>query len=358
MSDDLEAVPLVGSIPGRTKPFVVPAPPVLYQAIVAGWSQPQNIQITGLARIVGNTAHPGIPGPAATASYPAMNGFGGIGIDATAFAWYQVFALDPGNSNHLIAPDVINQKVMQTFDGGENWSEIPGLTAPVTDNGRLQFTQGIFPFVSALKFDVDDPNNIALGTWENGFFLSADNGQTWTKVRNSQLVPRVTSFEWLDGQSVIASSYGRGLWRATFQRTGPVVELAERPRPALAVSNEIDDRPIGKPQSPMAGKPTLSLVTHNDGGPQFAGKGQTIEVVARAHRADEAVRIVMDGVLVQQATTGADGSLLVKVTSPTKVGVHTLTVVDAATGEVTAGSMFLVRPDDPKERGEKGEKKD
>lgn len=59
------------------------------------------------------------------AGNPAMNGFGGLGINPTMFAWYQVFGVDPQDSRHIIAPDIINAKMMQTSDGGENWTEIP-----------------------------------------------------------------------------------------------------------------------------------------------------------------------------------------------------------------------------------------
>ena len=63
--------------------------------------------IQHLARIVKTSVS-----PTAIVYYPAMNNFGGLGINPTMFAWYSVFAVDPGNAYHLIAPDVVNEKMM------------------------------------------------------------------------------------------------------------------------------------------------------------------------------------------------------------------------------------------------------
>jgi hypothetical protein len=334
MADDLDELPKLSWISGA-KPT-----PILYQAVKVGWYGAGNFPITQLAKIVG--------GDVPSVSYPAMHGFGGLGINPTMFAWYQVFAVDPGNPNHLIAPDVINQKMMQTVNGGEDWAEIPKLTSLVTNGGKMLFSQNIFPLASAVSFDPDDANRVAVGTWENGFFVSADGGTTWTKAKNSDQIPRITAFDWLNKNNLVISSYGRGLWRATFNEVyAGIQEAQKRSEAALAVV------PIGNTRSPMAGKPSVKLATHQIGDPHIAAAGQIIELTAQALRPGTAVEIRLDGRIVKKASIGPDGGLSVQLTAPKKAGLHTLTVVDPATGKVTDGSMFLVRPSDPKERSEK-----
>lgn len=158
---------------------------------------------------------------AGTVFFPAMNGFGGLGINPTEFAWYQVLGIDPGNAFHIIAPDVVNQKMMETRDGGENWTEIPGLTNLVTDNGRFLFRANflndgrgpIFPVVTAVSFSPQDPRLVLIGTSEGGIFVSHDNGATWGKLTGSDRATYITSFFWENANTVHVSTYGRGLWK-------------------------------------------------------------------------------------------------------------------------------------------------
>ena len=360
LPDDLYGLPKLSWIPRRTTPFVVPARPVLYQAVIAGRDPVINIPIIQLARIVGNAIQVGGL-PPASVTYPAMNNFGGLGLNKTEFDWYQVFAVDPGNPNHLIAPDVINEKIMQTLDGGDNWSEIPLLTSMVTNGGLMLFrmagtdqSQALFPLASSVSFNPDDPNMVALGTWENGFFLSADGGETWTKMPNSDSVPHITAFDWPSSENLIVSSYGRGLWWANLQGSG-TVHLAQRRVRAKAEAQAFD-RPVGKTQSPMAGKPYVKVTTHHSDGDRIAAPGQVIELAAHGYRAEEAVEIALDGRVVEKTSIGPDGSLTAKVVSPKKAGIHALTVRDAATGKVMDGSVFLVRSEDPRERDESKKK--
>src|SRR5262249_1662996 len=137
--------------------------PVLYQAIRTGWYAPGSFEINTLVRITKRFFGPGV-----FITYPSMNNFGGLGINPTMFAWYQVYGVDPGNTLHVIAPDVVNEKMMETWDGGDNWTEIPNLTSQVTNAGQFLFRRWIFPNASAVSFSPDDPNLVAVGTWQNG----------------------------------------------------------------------------------------------------------------------------------------------------------------------------------------------
>jgi hypothetical protein len=161
-----------------------------------------------------------------------MNGFGGLGINPTMFAWYQVYAVDPGDYRHLIAPDVVNQKMMRSRDGGERWTEIPGMTSLVTDGGRLLFRTSMFPIVSALSFCPYDPRLVLAGTREGGVYVSTDNGARWSKIPDSEGVTYATAFHWLSADDAVASSYGRGLWRLRHKwhhPRGDFEQLCEEP---------------------------------------------------------------------------------------------------------------------------------
>jgi photosystem II stability/assembly factor-like uncharacterized protein len=181
---------------------------VVYQVYRAAGYSSGGFEINWLMRISKRPSN-----ATASVTYPAMNNFGGLGINPTMFAWYQVFAVDPGNHLHIIAPDVVNQKMMETRDGGENWTEIAGLTNLVTDGGRLRFSSSIFPVVTAISFSPQNPDVVAIGTSEGGIYVSTDNGKNWFRVKNSEGVTYATGFAWNNANDVIISTYGRGLWR-------------------------------------------------------------------------------------------------------------------------------------------------
>ena len=184
--------------------------PVQYQPIRTGYDFTNNLDIVHLVRLSKASG-------SATASvyYPAMNGFGGLGINPTMFAWYEVFAVDPLDSSHLIAPDIINQKMMETHDGGNNWTENASLTSLVTEAGHYMFRNWVFPHASAVDFYADNPNMVAMGTQQGGLLLSSDRGTTWSKVPDSEKATYITSIEWDSSTDAFVSTYGRGLWRLT-----------------------------------------------------------------------------------------------------------------------------------------------
>lgn len=47
-----------------------------------------------------------------------IGGFGSIGIFPTMFAWYKVYGVDKHDPNHIIVPDIVDNNVKFTFDGG------------------------------------------------------------------------------------------------------------------------------------------------------------------------------------------------------------------------------------------------
>ena len=151
--------------------------------------------------------------------YPAHAGFGGLGSNH-AVASYPVYGVDTRNAFHVIAPDFINEKVMETWDGGESWTEIPGLTSLVTDNGRLRFRLRTneggwgreWPLVTAVSFG-PNPSLVLIGTSEGGIYFSADRGETWRKLAGTERATNITSFFWQNENTVFVSTFGRGLWK-------------------------------------------------------------------------------------------------------------------------------------------------
>ncbi|MDQ3243604.1 MAG: hypothetical protein M3Q09_07760, partial [Gemmatimonadota bacterium] len=204
-------IPKVSTSPLRT---------AIYQSIRTGFDAARNFEIDQFARITTS-----LFSTTPSVRYPLMNNFGGLGINPTMFAWYQVFGVDPENTRHVIAPDIVNEKMMETWDGGDNWTEIPNLTAQVTDSGRLLFRRSIFPQASAVSFASFDPNLVAVGTWQGGLFISGNRGATWEKVPGSEAVTYITSIHWTAAHSAIVSSYGRGLWRIIYGLLRPLPEF-------------------------------------------------------------------------------------------------------------------------------------
>lgn len=189
------------------------------QTIRTGWDAANGFERDTLMVVTRS-----LTGTGASVHYPAMNGFGGLGINPTMFAWYEVFGVDPLDGRYLIAPDVINHKMMQSSDGGENWSEMPALTALVTGNGRFDFNESIFPHASAVSYNRESPEIVAVGTHQNGLMLSFDHGATWSKLGGSERATYITSVEWSSRTDAYVTTYGRGLWRLHGQLWIPRVE--------------------------------------------------------------------------------------------------------------------------------------
>jgi photosystem II stability/assembly factor-like uncharacterized protein len=436
--------------------------PVQYQPIRTGFDTAQQLEINHLVRLSKR-----LFSSTASVYYPAMNGFGGIGINPTMFAWYQVFGIDPKDSRYIIAPDVINEKMMQTSDGGDNWTEIAALTALVTDGGRYQFRNSIFPHASAVSYYADDPNMVAVGTHENGIMLSSDHGATWTKVPGSEQATYITSLEWRSATDVIVSTYGRGLWRlkgvfwiAHFDplcrivdclikwidrgdpppdvidpgvvifeghaqgvrvERGRVTELFVTPgssvgfiakpetapkikvtesrellglqgtvpglkswplgeakivalaldkaqglrgfalshanlptsEPAMVVAENMgDEEPEQRSASPTVNKPYVNLAMPGSDIEKLVMGGR-FNVVGQHFPPGAALEILMDRDVAAKAAVSEDGSFTATIAAPQELGVHTLTVRDAASQRVLDGAQFKVnrgqaRKDTPK----------
>jgi hypothetical protein len=438
--------------------------PILYQVTRKGFDPTAQTENQGLARIVKKTNANG-----ASVSYPAMNNLGEFGAPATMTPrWeYRVLAVDPGNPNHLIAPDIKYRKMMETTDGGDNWTEIPQLTSLVTEGGKLNFTGGYFfngtirgqdsAQASAISFCPDNPNIVAVGTVQNGIFISADAGKdgTWMKVPGSEHATLISSLHWRKPDDIIVSTYGRGLWRVKFNYIVPIFAVCKRPdcfhiyyerppgqrptpydqavvafggpiegarvihgvvqelyvRPGTTVAfgtdlqqvppikvtettrpvrfqgltrmprppreagvitgltlrtrgekselagflfsprprsmyapeerSEAEEKPVGRTESPTAGKPYLELLT----GSVTVPNG-TIQLAGRNVEPGKSVEIALDGHSIDKLVADRVGKFSATVQAPSAFGTYSLTLIDSATGRILNGAIISVRPQD------------
>ena len=148
--------------------------------------------------------------------YPAMRNFGSIGVFPTEFAWYEMFAANPVNPQHLIAADALNNKMMQSFNGGDDWIQMNRLTDLVTGSGAFRFKMGRQTNVSCIGFNPEYPRLVLVGTRNAGIFYSWNSGASWEMVPGSRLIPEVSSFYFEKPNVAWISSYGRGLWTLEF----------------------------------------------------------------------------------------------------------------------------------------------
>jgi hypothetical protein len=229
--------------------------PVLYQVTREGFNATAKVQSHGLARVVKNKN-----ANDASVSYPLMNNFGDFGAGPTmGCCQYRVFAADPRDVMHLIASDTTSQKMMETTNGGNDWTEIPGLTSLVTDGGQLYFSGKIFfsgtvsdhvdaAQASAISFYPEDPNMVAVGTVQNGIFVSNNRGRTWQQVKGSKQATLISSLCWKSANELYVSTYGRGLWRVLISYVIPCLDCVPCKPPDC--SNKYTEHPPGELPSP------------------------------------------------------------------------------------------------------------
>lgn len=199
--------------------------PTVFTAVKRPGSTVDGQEIVGIKRISEVTA-------SGTPVLSEVSGFGSLGIFATMFAWYKPFGVDPGDPNHFIVPDIVDNVVKTSIDGGATWQPDNTLTSLVTESGNLRFRSGPFTQVTSFGFDDSCPGHIMVGTVQAGIFQSFDSGGTWQKVKDSEIVPEISSFFFHRKGQAVVSSYGRGLWTVDYKCSGiigypPIIREAE-----------------------------------------------------------------------------------------------------------------------------------
>ena len=89
--------------------------------------------------------------------------------------------------------------------------------------------------MTTIAWDPTNSCHILVGTMQNGVIRSADGGLTWAQVPGSKFATIVTSFFFPPTGPIWMSTYGRGLWQVTSDRTPPASGRCEFPRPPGSV---------------------------------------------------------------------------------------------------------------------------
>lgn len=193
--------------------------PIVYSAF-KGLRRRQNKEIIGLMRF-------GDLFSRETYSYTNRNliylpDSGSIGQRATEFDWHAIFGVDPNNYQYLIAPDIYNNVVKCTRDGGRSWYTDFNLTREVTQGDNLLLSGGhpYYMQVTEIAFDPYNPSRILVGTRDAGIIISEDSGNSWSTIPYSENITYITGFFFKRDNTVMVSSYGRGLWKLTLPGKG------------------------------------------------------------------------------------------------------------------------------------------
>lgn len=133
---------------------------------------------------------------------------GSLELIGEEFKWYVPFGVNPENPNHLIVPDAVNDVVKVSTDGGVTWTADRTLTDLITNNGEYMFDG----CVREISFNPYNPDQIFIGTLQNGLFCSTDGGRTWDQVDGTAKIPNILSFNYAQSNVITFASYGNGLW--------------------------------------------------------------------------------------------------------------------------------------------------
>jgi photosystem II stability/assembly factor-like uncharacterized protein len=178
-----------------------------------------------------------------------IQSIGQYGMGEGSWRWsVPVFAVDPNDPSHLIAADALAQVMKFSTNGGAAWYRDQALTDLVvnrdSNTGQPEFAfhldarqfgfgarismrpPGVALQPHAVAFDPFRRNHILVGTEAAGIVRSTDGGQSWAAVPNSRAVTAITSFFFIENgysdsaDSVLISTYGRGLWKLRFPSNG------------------------------------------------------------------------------------------------------------------------------------------
>lgn len=212
-------------VKGRPKVSGPDSDPTVFTAVRKPGSTPSGTEKLGIKRVIGVLG-------SGTPLVSDVKGFGSLGTFPTMFAWYRPYGVDPDDPNAMIVPDIIDEKVKQTTNGGGSWSVDGALTDWVTGNGRFQFRWkqwgSTLSQVSVIRYDPTCDDHIMVGTQQAGLFQSFDDGASWEKITGSAAIPYVSSFYFNGNEEAIVSSYGRGLWRVRYECDGKSMASGSR----------------------------------------------------------------------------------------------------------------------------------
>ncbi len=188
--------------------------PVIYAPFRGNKTRPDGGQIIGLLRFTDVFRSTVDNYDDGDLIYLSQNG--SLGRRFTEFDWHAVYGVDPKNPHFIIAPDIYNNRIMVSRDSGLHWEIDKNLTREVTKNNTLLLydEHPTRMQVTRISFDPYHRDHIYVGTRDAGIILSTDGGSTWNVIPNTNRISYITSFFFGPrGDTVIVSSYGRGLWK-------------------------------------------------------------------------------------------------------------------------------------------------
>lgn len=116
--------------------------------------------------------------------------------------------IDPDNPNRVWVSlsGFTPNRIWQTDDGGTTWRSISSTLPAVT--------------VHDLKRHPTQPNWLYAAT-ANGIYTSENGGASWSTTNDGPASVRVRELFFYDPSTLIAATYGRGMWKTTVQGGGP-----------------------------------------------------------------------------------------------------------------------------------------
>jgi hypothetical protein len=294
----------------------------------------------------------------------ADNGLDSISFYNTSFGSLRsplVFAVDPNNSQHLIAADAGTNEMKVSIDGGASWTVDTALTKLVTGDGEFLFSQPYFPNYSSqahvIAFDPLDGNRILVGTEAAGIIFSLDSGQTWDTVPGSNHIPNITSFFFGDAggstgtipRPVLVSSYGRGLWRLSLPLSTPGSSvpsgLLARQTIALRPAIQAAQQVLAAPYLRLFGTIPITGQTTALSGDQVTAYGSAFCPNVNVFQCSPLTLQVGDRIAVEQVPVANDGTFRVTFTVTELPGYYTVTASQfRSDGSTLTDSARLIVP--------------
>ncbi|HET6619270.1 MAG TPA: hypothetical protein VFG64_04975 [Dongiaceae bacterium] len=240
-----------------------------------------------------------------------LSGNGSLGDRFTEFDRHAIFGADPFDWRFLIAPDIVNNVVKVSHDGGNTWAIDGALTAEVLKGGKLKMWGGKPDLMSVteIAFDPYQKRRILVGTRDSGIICSPNNGVTWRTIKDSPHIGYITGFHFRPDGGVYISSYGHGLWFLRAVKGCPEAEdLPWDRKPPIGTGTEATDAFARGPREPSTPAPEpasfaeLLVASAAGTGTAVLGEDNRLAVSGRGFAPGEAVVLtVLDGALLKKA---------------------------------------------------------
>ncbi|MEQ1516763.1 MAG: hypothetical protein ABL931_09770, partial [Usitatibacteraceae bacterium] len=131
-----------------------------------------------------------------------------VGASALPTSTVNRITIDPDNSDRVwvVYSGFAAARIWTTTDGGVTWTNIHSNLPNVTLHDMKRHpTQANWLYVGAA----------------NGVYTSENGGQTWSTTNDGPASVRVRELFWYDPTTLVAATYGRGMFRATVAGGGP-----------------------------------------------------------------------------------------------------------------------------------------